>query len=288
MYGTFELDPGVRLLRAGGLLGYSGGVFLRHRVGRIEDAALSGTGADGEHEARPVACPDDRVRDTGGTVEEIPLLERPLLALDDQEALALEHEEVLLRRLAVVHGHRLTRLHEIEVDPELGKALAVGLPVAELPEPAVDPFRVARVLHEPVHDAILEGVGDPAQSALPYDDDVEAKVEPAQLGVRKEPHLCGAANATLLLRRHHLGGIAPGDPALLLHLDEAQPPAAARDEIDLVASGPHVRTEDAPPAQPVPACCAALRSVSDSRALGTTVGARRTARARGRPPNARA
>ena len=51
-------------------------------------------------------------------MEEVPRLQLPLLALDDQEALAGQHEEVLLRVLAVVEAHRLPGRQDVEVDPE--------------------------------------------------------------------------------------------------------------------------------------------------------------------------
>jgi hypothetical protein len=44
----------------------------------------------------------------GGTVEEVPRPEEPLLTLDEQTALAREYEERLLLRLGVVEAIRLT------------------------------------------------------------------------------------------------------------------------------------------------------------------------------------
>src|SRR5579864_9508955 len=102
--------------------------------------------------------------------------------------------------------------------------------------------------------AILERVGNPAQPALPHANDVEADVEAVELGPSREPRLRRAAHAALLLGADHLRRIAERGAALLLHLDEAQRPAASRDEVDLAAGRPHVRAEDAPAAQPVPAC----------------------------------
>jgi hypothetical protein len=52
--------------------------------------------------ARLVADPDEHVAGLGRAVHEVPLPERSLLAFDDQEPLAREHEEVLLLRLPVV------------------------------------------------------------------------------------------------------------------------------------------------------------------------------------------
>jgi hypothetical protein len=80
---------------------------------------------------------------------EIPLPERPLLALDDQEPLAGDHEEVLLICLPVVHAHRLPGLENHEVNAELRKVLLL-LEVAELAAAvAVAPARLPRVQDEP-------------------------------------------------------------------------------------------------------------------------------------------
>src|SRR5579862_5947317 len=79
--------------------------------------------------------------------------------------------------------------------------------------------------------------------------------------MRREKRRGGATDAALLLGRDHLGWIAEARTGLLLHLDEPQRAAAARDEVDLVRARPHVRTDDAPAAQPVPACGPALRRI---------------------------
>jgi hypothetical protein len=52
-------------------------------------------------------------------MHEVPPAQRALLALDDQQRLPGEHEEVLLIGLPVVHRHRLTRSEGDEVDPQL-------------------------------------------------------------------------------------------------------------------------------------------------------------------------
>src|ERR671923_2592504 len=91
----------------------------------------------------------------GRAVDEVPLLQRPLLALDDEERLAGEYEEVLLIGFPVVHRVRLARLEHDEIDAELGEErlrLLVG-PAGEkqglAAAVAVDPARVARVQDEP-------------------------------------------------------------------------------------------------------------------------------------------
>jgi hypothetical protein len=58
-------------------------------------------------------------------MHEVPRLQTAFLAFDEQDALAVEHEEVLLRVLAVVHAVRLTRVQHLDVDPELRKARVV-------------------------------------------------------------------------------------------------------------------------------------------------------------------
>ncbi len=76
--------------------------------------------------------------------------ERPLLALDEQERLAGEDEEVLLVGLPVVHRHRLAGPEHEEVDPELRELVRVALEVAERPaRAAVAPLRLTRVDDEP-------------------------------------------------------------------------------------------------------------------------------------------
>jgi len=55
----------------------------------------------------------------GGTVEEVPRLKEPLLTLDEQPALARDHEERLLLILGVVEAVRLARLQNAELDADL-------------------------------------------------------------------------------------------------------------------------------------------------------------------------
>jgi len=83
-------------------------------------------------------------------VEEVPRAQRPLLPLDDQQALAAEHEEVLLAVLGVVHGHRLARGKPVEVDAHLGKVRVLSALVRAITaELVVQPARVACVEDEP-------------------------------------------------------------------------------------------------------------------------------------------
>jgi hypothetical protein len=52
-------------------------------------------------------------------VDEVPLLEPSLLTLDEQDALAGEHEEVLLLRLPVVEAVRLAGWQDVDPDADL-------------------------------------------------------------------------------------------------------------------------------------------------------------------------
>src|SRR6266850_1457167 len=72
-----------------------------------------------EDHARPVAGAQEDVLRPGGTVEEVPRAKKPLLTLDEQPALAGQHEERLLLRLGVVEPVRLAGLEDMESDPEL-------------------------------------------------------------------------------------------------------------------------------------------------------------------------
>ena len=72
-------------------------------------------------------------------MDEVPLLQAPLLAFDHQHALAGDDEEVLLRPLAVVHagGHARVEHDELEAELlELGVAFEVRPPAeAHAPPP---------------------------------------------------------------------------------------------------------------------------------------------------------
>ena len=82
-------------------------------------------------------------------MDEIPGTQQPLLAFDQQQALAAENEEVFLRTFAVVQAVRLTRLQHVQVDPELLEA-GLALECAIEPEVArIVPLRLASVDDEP-------------------------------------------------------------------------------------------------------------------------------------------
>jgi hypothetical protein len=102
-----------------------------------------------QHRARPIPRTDEDVLGPGGRVNEVPLLQRPLLTFDQQQAFAVEHQEVLLRVLAVVHAIRLARVEHLDVDPEVGES-RIALEDDGGPERVVvPPARVTRVHDEP-------------------------------------------------------------------------------------------------------------------------------------------
>jgi lipoic acid synthetase len=134
---------------------------VAHR--EAEPAALSPC-PHRQDEARPVAGTNEDVLGPRRAVNEVPGTQRPLLLFDQQEALAGEHEEVLLGLLAVVEGVRLTRSQDPEPEAQLGESCVYALerrvPAAELT--AVEPLCLVRVENEPT----LSGRGDTAFGLL--------------------------------------------------------------------------------------------------------------------------
>jgi hypothetical protein len=106
----------IRLLLDAGAMAESS---LVHRVAAPAWAGQMLTRSDGEDDAPRISGPDDRVLRLGGAVHEVPRSQWPLLALDDQQCLAREDEEVLLIGLPVVHPHLFTRREHIETDSNL-------------------------------------------------------------------------------------------------------------------------------------------------------------------------
>jgi hypothetical protein len=98
-------------------------------------------------------------------VHEVPGAQPPLLALDEQQALAAQDEEVLLRPLAVVEAERLPRFEDVQVQAELPEA-ALALEVAvEAERAGVVPAALRGVEDEPA-----VAVGDQAVLGLPRHD----------------------------------------------------------------------------------------------------------------------
>src|SRR6476619_6361719 len=103
---------------------------LTHEVAQAAADAASPS-ADREDDRRLSLGRDDDVRRARGAVEEVPRGELPLLVLDDECALAGQHEECLLGVLAVVHTDPLARPEDVEVDAEVREPpLALEVAVA--------------------------------------------------------------------------------------------------------------------------------------------------------------
>ena len=83
-------------------------------------------------------------------MEEVPLPEGPLRALDEQRALAEQDEECLLLRLGVVEARRLAGFEHVEADAELRKLGLGALEAAQRPARVPgQPPRVPHVENEP-------------------------------------------------------------------------------------------------------------------------------------------
>jgi hypothetical protein len=90
------------------------------------------------------------MRGAGGAVEEAPLREPLLLAVDDRDALPAEHEEVLLEALCVVEAARLPRLERADADPVVGEAVPATVERhRDRPAGAGNRRRIRHIDHEP-------------------------------------------------------------------------------------------------------------------------------------------
>ncbi len=126
-------------------------MLQRELADRKPQPASLAAGTDAEHEAGALAGSDEDVLGPGRAVHEVPGAEPPLLALDEEQALAREHEEPLLRVLSVVERVRLARTEDPDAEAELLEADVVALEdrvqAAELS--AVEPACSPDVEHEP-------------------------------------------------------------------------------------------------------------------------------------------
>src|SRR5881398_2373522 len=71
--------------------------------------------SDHQHGARALARADEDVLGACGTVDEVPLPKPALLSFEDQDALSVQHQEVLLHGLPVVAAVWLSGLEHLDV-----------------------------------------------------------------------------------------------------------------------------------------------------------------------------
>src|SRR5215217_3633737 len=86
---------------------------------RVRDPLLARAPAGHEDHAWTVARADEDVLRLRRAVDEVPRAKPPLLALDQQHALACDDDEVLLVRLTVIEAARLSRLQHAERESNL-------------------------------------------------------------------------------------------------------------------------------------------------------------------------
>src|SRR3954451_11840719 len=123
--------------------------LLVNREGAPDRTALMLTRADSYHRAGARSGADDDVIRARRAVEEVPLSQPPLLALDDEKRLARKDEKVLLVGLPVVHRHGLTRPEHANEHPHLRK-LSRPLEFATRGHAlALEPRRLASVQDKP-------------------------------------------------------------------------------------------------------------------------------------------
>ena len=121
-----------------------------YQAGRRAGIALETTDARAAHEElKANGVSDDHVLRPGGAVHEVPLPQRPLLALDDEQRLTREHEKVFLVGFPVVHRHRLIGPEHDEADSDLGEVRFALKAQTVTPPLAVAPARCTSVQDEP-------------------------------------------------------------------------------------------------------------------------------------------
>ena len=140
-------------LRVGRVGAHGSAIPRRDLVRDVERPVIGPASPEGDHGARAVTGTDEHVLGPAGAVQEVPGLQLALLALDDREAAAREHEEALLGVLAVVHAGRFARLQHAEVEADLGEArialeAQVGAAEARAVLPPGAALAAVRVLRE--------------------------------------------------------------------------------------------------------------------------------------------
>ncbi|SRR6266566_2562789 len=96
-----------------------------------------------------VSGADDDVLCPGWAMKEVPLPQRPLLALDDEKRFAGQHEKVLLVGFPVVDRHRRTRPEHAKEDADLPELCLTLEFAARRPALAMQPAGLASVQDEP-------------------------------------------------------------------------------------------------------------------------------------------
>src|SRR6185437_14443813 len=81
-------------------------------------------------------------------VQEVPLPQRPFLTVEDDDALAVQHKEVLLHRLGVIPAVRLAGLHDLDVHAGVRPWRVVGLEVDQGRATRVADRRGRRDVHD--------------------------------------------------------------------------------------------------------------------------------------------
>ena len=148
---------GVRLLRLGRCRRNTGAMPLG-QLGFGIDHIAAGARSHREDGARAVTRADEHVLRPRRAVDEVPGREPPLLTLDQEQAFAREHQEVLLLVLSVVHARGLAGSEDADVDAHLGKARIRAFEPRIGAEVSVEPAALLCVDDEPSlgcgHDAL--------------------------------------------------------------------------------------------------------------------------------------
>src|SRR5579871_2820268 len=204
-----RLPFGVRLVGARHFALDTRAVARRDLRDGIAHRPLSRAGAAHEDRARPVAGADKDVLRPGRAVEEVPLLQPPLLSLDDEDALAGENEEVFLLRLAVVAAVRLAGHEDVDAHADLlevSSERGLGAGRALVPSLARQPLGIDDVDDEPVlgHASSLAALVERSHA------DVPRSPAPGGAGVRSRK---AARRAIRLGGARRLHGLARGGRA---------------------------------------------------------------------------
>jgi hypothetical protein len=128
-------------------------------------------------------------------------------------------------------------------------------------------------LRRPTRRRPSDSYADPLHPPAAHSGDLEARLQPCRLRMGGQPGLGSPSHAPLLLRPDHLERIAVPRAALALHLDKDERPAAAHDQVELVAARPHVAAEDAVAAQEIVERREVLARYAAATAVSTSMSA---------------